>query len=69
MVCAMNYKGIEYVVRARPGRDQWTFVISYPRSANPTEVRFSGSRDEAIAAACRRIDSWLKRQRTTEARR
>src|SRR5258708_3243942 len=69
IVCAMNYKGIEYVVRARPGRDQWTFVISYPPSANPTEVRFSGSRDEAIAAACRRIDGWLKRQRTTEARR
>ena len=60
----MNYKGIEYVVRARPGRDQWTFVISYPRSANPTEIRLSGSRDEAIAAACRRIDGWLKRQRT-----
>jgi hypothetical protein len=36
----MNYKDIKYVVRARPGRDQSTFVISYPRSANPTEVRF-----------------------------
>jgi hypothetical protein len=30
----MNYKDIEYVVRARPGRDQWTFVISYPRSVS-----------------------------------
>jgi hypothetical protein len=49
IVFAMNYKDIEYVVRARPGRDQWTFVISYPRSVNPTEVHFSGSRDEAIA--------------------
>jgi len=65
----MNYKDIEYVVRARPGRDQWTFVISYPRRANPTEVPFSGSRDEAIAAACRRIDRWLEKQRTKAARR
>jgi hypothetical protein len=23
----MNYKGVEYVVRARPGRDQWTFTL------------------------------------------
>ena len=30
----MNYKGIEYVVRA-PGRDQWTFVISYLEVLTP----------------------------------
>jgi len=40
--------------------------FSAHRSVNPTEVRFGGSRDEAIAAAGARIDRWLKRQRETE---
>ena len=62
----MDRKGVEFVLLARPGRDQWTLVISYPRRVNPTEVRFSGSRDEAIAAAGARMDRWLKRQRETE---
>ena len=62
----MDRKGVEFVLLARPGRDQWTLVISYPRSGNPTEVRFGGSRDEAIAAAGARIDRWLKRQREIE---
>jgi hypothetical protein len=64
----MNHKGVEFVLLARPGRDRWTLVISYPRSANPTEMRFDGSRDEAIAAAVARIENRLKRQRATEKR-
>jgi hypothetical protein len=64
----MNHKGVEFVLLARPGRDRWTLVISYPRSANPTEMRFDGSRDEAIAAAVARIEDRLKRQRATEKR-
>ena len=62
----MNHKGVEFVLLARPGRNQWTLVISYPRNVNPTEVRVGGSRDEAIAAAGARIDRWLKRQREIE---
>jgi hypothetical protein len=27
---AMHYEGIEYVVRARPGRDEWTLLIYFP---------------------------------------
>jgi hypothetical protein len=58
----MNHNGVEFLILARPGRDQWTVVISYPRSTNSTKVPFEGSRDEAIAVARARIDGWLKRQ-------
>jgi hypothetical protein len=44
----MHYEGVEYVVRASLGRNEW--------------AKFSGSRDEAGAAARRRIDNWIKRQ-------
>jgi hypothetical protein len=26
----MNHKGVDFLILARPGRDQWTAVISYP---------------------------------------
>jgi hypothetical protein len=57
-----RYKGVEFLILARPGRNQWTVVICYPRSTNPTNVPFEGSRDKAIAVARGRIDGWLKRQ-------
>ena len=59
---SMNHNGVEFLILARPGRDQWTVVISYPRSTNSTKVPFEGSRDDAIAVARARIDGWLKRQ-------
>jgi hypothetical protein len=58
----MNYQGIDYVVRASPGRDQWTLLI-YFSDTDATVVKFSGTRDEASAAARRRIDNWVKRRR------
>jgi hypothetical protein len=61
----MHYEGVEYVVRASLGRDEWTLLIYFPDKApdsRPTVVKFSGSRDEAGAAARRRIDNWIKRQ-------
>jgi hypothetical protein len=61
---SMNHKGVEFLILARPGREQWTVMISYPRSTNPTAVRFEGSRDKAIAVARDRIDGWLKKGRT-----
>ena len=59
---SMHHKGVEFLILARPGRDHWTLVISYPRSADPTKVPFEGSRDEAVAVARAKIDGWLKRQ-------
>jgi hypothetical protein len=61
MFRSMNHKGVEFLIIARPGRDQWTVVISYPRSTSPTKVPFEGSRDKAIAVARARIDGWLKK--------
>ena len=60
----MNYEGIDYVVRARIGRDQWTLLIYFPDNVDSkaTVAHFSGTRDEANGSARRRIDSWLKRQ-------
>jgi hypothetical protein len=58
----MNYEGIEYVVRASLGRDEWVLLIYYGGDDNPTVVKFSGSRAAANAAARQRIDNWIKRQ-------
>jgi len=37
----MTHEGIEYVIRARPGRDQWTVLIYFPDASdalNPHSV-------------------------------
>jgi hypothetical protein len=59
----MNHKGVDFLILARPGRKNWTVVISYPGSTKPTAATFEGSRDEAIAIARAKIDGWLKRQK------
>jgi hypothetical protein len=61
----MIYEGIEYIVRASLGRNQWAVMIYYPDNAdeNATLFNYDGSKDEAAAAARRRIDNWLQRQR------
>jgi hypothetical protein len=58
----MNHKSVEFVVLARPGRDQWTLGIYYPRRA-PAESHIEGSRDKVIAAARARIGRELLRLR------
>jgi len=60
----MHYEGVEYVVRASLGRDEWALLIYFPKDpdSSPTVVKFSGSREQAAAAARRRIDNWIKRQ-------
>jgi hypothetical protein len=61
----MLYEGVQYVVRASLGRDEWALLIYFPDKtpdSSPTVVKFSGSRDAASAAARRRIDNWIKRQ-------
>jgi hypothetical protein len=63
----MVYEGVEYVVRASLGRDQWTLLICFPDGADPTVVKFSGLRDEAGAAA-RRKDRQLDQAAENEKR-
>jgi hypothetical protein len=64
----MHHEGIEYVIRASLGRNQWTLLISFLDQANgnSTVGKFSGSREEADGAARRKIDNWIKRQRQRE---
>jgi hypothetical protein len=63
----MNYRGIEYVIRASLGRNEWSIVISFPEASEPlarsSVVRFHGTREEATLEARKRIRSWLKRQK------
>jgi hypothetical protein len=61
----MHYEGIEYVIGARLGREQWTPLIYFPDQAagNATVVKLSGPREEPDGAARRKIDNWIKRQR------
>ena len=58
----MEYRGIEFAIRARPGRDEWIWTI-YPKDARDISCEFNGSRDEAIFVARQRIDRWLKEHR------
>jgi hypothetical protein len=51
----MDYRGIEYTVRARLGWNRWVWTI-FPKGITPIAVEFSGTRDEASAAARRSID-------------
>jgi hypothetical protein len=61
----MNYEGIEYVVRASLGHNQWVVLIYYPDNADGNAVTFSfdGPKRAAGASARRRIENWLERQR------
>ena len=49
--------GIEFAVRARLGRDNWALTI-LPKNRGPITLNFFGTRDQAIAAAHRRIGRW-----------
>jgi hypothetical protein len=47
----MTHEGIEYVIRAGLGRNEWTLLISYPDKPEPSVSHAIGSRDDAIATA------------------
>jgi hypothetical protein len=57
----MEYRGIDYVVRARPGRNEWLWTIS-PKQGRAITGQFTGTRNEALAAARRAIARFLERQ-------
>ena len=62
----MTYQGIEFVIRAGLGRNEWTITIHFPEASEPlarsSVVKFTGMRDDAIAIAHKRIEGWLTRQ-------
>jgi len=63
----MTYEGIEFVIRAGLGRNEWAVTIHFPDASEPlarsSVVKVTGSRGEAIALAQERIRNRLKRQR------
>jgi hypothetical protein len=63
----MTYEGIEFVIRAGLGRNEWAVTIHFPDAsdalARSSVVKVTGSRGEAIALAQERIRNRLKRQR------
>jgi len=63
---AMTYEGIEFVIRAGLGRNEWTVTIHFPDAseslARSSVVKVTGTRDEAIATVQKRIEGWLTRQ-------
>ena len=62
----MTYEGIEFVIRAGLGRNEWTVTIHFPDAskslARSSVVKVTGTRDEAIVTAQKRIEGWLARQ-------
>jgi hypothetical protein len=61
----MTYAGIEYAIRAGVGWNEWVLLISFPDNAggNASVLHYSGSQNDALAEAKKRIGSWLKRQK------
>jgi hypothetical protein len=68
----MTYEGIEYALRAGLGRNEWVLLISFPDNigGNPSVVNFSGTRNDALGEARKRIRSqnwecmWMLRLRS-----
>ena len=58
----MTYEGISFEIRTGLGRNEWTLLIAYPDRAEHFVTQINGSRDDAIAAAHKRIDTWLRKQ-------
>ena len=67
----MTYEGIEYVIRAGLGRNEWAITNHFPNAsdalARSSVVKVTGTRDEAIALTRERIHNWLKRQKVRRA--
>ena len=63
----MTHEDIEFVIRAGLGREEWVLLISFPDNVggNPSVVKFSGTRNDALAEAKKRIDNWVRRQKET----
>ena len=61
----MTHEGIEYVIRVGIGRDEWALLIYYPDKIDgkATVSKFTGTPQEATAAARRKIDKWLQLQK------
>jgi hypothetical protein len=56
----MEYRDIQYTIRARPGQNEWSWSI-YPENSPLIRGETKGTKQLAIAAAHRAIDRWLEK--------
>jgi hypothetical protein len=61
----MRHRGVEFTIRARPGRTQWIYTI-LPQDDAPIAAAFTGTREGAIARAHLSIDRFLAKRRLQE---
>ena len=68
----MNYEGIEYVIRAGLGRNEWTIVISFPDASEPltwsSVISFQGTREEVNSEARKLAKTAKGKSRATSQR-
>jgi hypothetical protein len=55
----MDHKGIEYMIRAKLARDEWTWTVYLPKGKTK-QGNVKGVRAKAEAAAIAAIDVWLR---------
>jgi hypothetical protein len=54
----MQFRGIDFDIKAGIGKGQWIWVIHIP---TPRQGRVTGPRERALIAAKRAIDEWCDR--------
>jgi hypothetical protein len=55
----MDHKGIEYIIRAKLDRNEWTWMVYLPKGKTK-QGNVRGARDQAERAAIAAIDAWLR---------
>jgi hypothetical protein len=55
----MDHQGIEYMIRARPGANEWTWTVYLPEGQTK-QGNVTGVRARAERAAINAIDTWLR---------
>ena len=59
----MKHKDVEFLILARPGRDQWTYVISYPGWIEYVEKHYRGGKLESSTTfACRPVKPEIREE-------
>ena len=58
----MVYREIKFLIRASLGRNEWALLVYYPDKVDgrATVSKFTGTPQQATAAARRKIDKWLQ---------
>lgn len=61
----MEYNGVKFQIRARPGKNKWSWTV-YLGVAKSKNGETSGPRQRAVIAARAAIDLWLRQDPSAE---